>query len=196
MSEQKKLERNEWYNPATDTNLINLRKQAEALCFTFNHTHPNDEEQKQEILRRLLPKANESIIVLAPFYADYGIYCEIKENSFINHNAYFMDGATIKIGMHCFIGPNCGMYTAQHPLCVNERNTGLEKALPITIEDNVWIGGDVTILFGVTIGKGSIIGAKSLVTHSIPPNVIAFGNPCRVHRVVTENDRIKNKSLK
>ena len=101
-----------------------------------------------------------------------------------------MDGAEIKIGDNCFIGPNCGMYTAAHPIFFEERNKGLEKALPINIGDNVWIGGDVTILPGASIGNNSVIGAKSLVTKDIPANVVAFGNPCRVIRKISEKDKI------
>ncbi len=108
----------------------------------------------------------------------------------VNHNAYLMDGAKICIGSHCFIGPNCGMYTANHPLLASERNRGLEKASPIIIEDDVWIGADVTILPGVRIGKGSVIGAKSVVTKDIPSNVIAAGNPCQILRAITEEDSI------
>ena len=101
-----------------------------------------------------------------------------------------MDCAPIQIGSHCFIGPNCGMYTAIHPLLAGERNKGLEKAMPITIGDNVWIGADVTILPGVTIGANSVIGAKSVVTKDIPENVVALGNPCRVLREITMQDSI------
>ena len=101
-----------------------------------------------------------------------------------------MDGAPITIGAHCFIGPNCGIYTASHPLTAEQRNQGLERALPITIGDNVWIGGNVTILPGVTIGSACVIGAGSVVTHDIPAGMIAVGNPCRVLRPITPEDRI------
>ena len=102
-----------------------------------------------------------------------------------------MDSAPIRIGEHCFIGPSCGMYTAVHPLIAEERDRGLEKALPITVGDHVWFGGDVTVLPGVTIGSYSVIGAGSVVTKDIPSGVIAAGNPCRVLRKVTEEDRCR-----
>ena len=101
-----------------------------------------------------------------------------------------MDCAPITIGSHCFIGPNCGMYTAIHPMLPDERNQGLECAKPITLGDNIWLGGDVTILPGVTIGSGSVIGAGSVVTKDIPAGVLAYGNPCRVIRPLTEQDHI------
>ena len=104
-----------------------------------------------------------------------------------------MDCAPITIGSHCFIGPNCGMYTAIHPLLASERNQGLEKAEPITIGDNVWIGADVKILPGVTIGSDTVIGAGSVVTRDIPSHVVAIGNPCHVLREITEKDSIYNK---
>ena len=118
---------------------------------------------------------------------DYGYNVYIGEGSFLNHNIYLMDCAKIEIGNHCFIGPNCGFYTALHPLIVEKRNEGLEMAKPIKIGDNVWIGGDVTILPGVKIGEGSIIGAKSLVSNDIPAGVIAFGNPCKVQKRVIDS---------
>ena len=96
----------------------------------------------------------------------------------------------ITIGSHVFIGPNLGAYTAVHPLVAEERNQGLERALPIVIGDNVWIGGDVTILPGVTIGAEAVIGAGSVVTKDVPAGVVAAGNPCRVLRPITEADRI------
>ena len=98
----------------------------------------------------------------------------------MNHNGVILDGAKVHFGDNVFIGPNCGFYTAGHPLEVNLRNKGLEYAKPIIVGDNVWIGGNVTVLPGVTIGNNVIIGAGSVVTHDIPSNVMAYGNPCRI----------------
>ena len=191
MTEREKLEKGLWYDANYDAELLEERLQAEDLCFAFNQTRPKESERKEEILKQLLPHKGEHVTILAPFYTDYGYNCRIGEETFLNHNAYLMDGAPITIGKHCFIGPNCGMYTPNHPLVAEERNQGLEQARPITIGDNVWIGADVTILPGVTIGEGSVIGAKSVVTKDIPPNVIALGNPCRVLRAITEADRVQ-----
>ena len=191
MTEREKLEKGLWYDANYDAELLEERLQAEELCFAFNQTRPKDSERKEELLNQLLPHKGEHVTILSPFYTDYGYNCRIGEETFLNHNAYLMDGAPITIGKHCFIGPNCGMYTANHPLVAEERNQGLEQARPITIGDNVWIGADVTILPGVTIGEGSVIGAKSVVTKDIPPNVIALGNPCRVLRAITEADRVQ-----
>lgn len=192
MTEREKMEAGLWYDANFDQDLLKEREEAEALYFQFNQTSPKDAKKKEELLKELLPNREENVDILPPFYTDYGYNCRIGEGTFINHNAYLMDGVPVTIGKHCFIGPNCGMYTANHPLNVEERNQGLELAQPITVGDNVWIGADVTILPGVTIGEGSVIGAKSLVNKDIPANVIAVGNPCRVVREITEEDRISS----
>ena len=193
MTEKEKMQKGMWYDANYDKELLAERLIADDLCYEFNQTRPKDTEKREAILAELLPNKAKDVSILAPFYADYGVNCIIGEGSFINHGAYLMDCALITIGKHCFIGPNCGMYTATHPLLAEERDRGLEKAKPITIGDNVWLGGDVTILPGVTIGEGSVIGAKSLVNKDIPPNVVAVGNPCRVIRAITEEDRINRK---
>jgi len=190
MTEKERLEKRLWYDANNDPELLELRLKAEELCFAYNQTPPRDTARREELLGRLLPYLGKQVTILSPFYADYGSHCRIGSNTFINHNAYLMDCAPITIGTYCFIGPNCGMYTALHPLAAEDRNRGLEKAKPIVIGDNVWIGGNVTILPGVQIGSGSVIGAGSVVTKDIPENVVAVGNPCRVLRPITEKDRL------
>lgn len=185
MTESEKMKQGLWYDANFDQELCEQRMKAEELCFEFNQTRPKDTEKKAKILNELLPKMEENCTILSPFMADYGCYCRIGHDTFINHNAYRMDGGGITIGHHCFIGPNCGMYTAVHATLAEERNQGFEKALPIVIGDNCWIGADVTI------GSDTIIGAGSVVTKDIPDRVIAVGNPCRVLRKITENDRMK-----
>lgn len=194
MTEQEKCLMGLWYDANNDPELLARRSDADELCFLFNQTNPKDVQQKESILKKLIPQLGKDITILSPFYADYGYNCVIGDHTFINHNAYFMDGAPITVGSFCFIGPNCGLYTASHPLNASQRNQGYEKASPITIGKNVWIGGDVTILPGVTIGDGSVIGAKSVVTKDIPPGVFAVGNPCRVLRSITEEDMIPSLS--
>ena len=193
MTEREKLGKGLWYDANYDEELLKQREDAEELCLLLNQTSPKMKEKKEEILTSLFPNRGKETAILSPIYADYGFNCFIGDYTFINHNAYLMDCAPITIGSHCFIGPNCGMYTATHAFVADERNKGIEKADPITLKDNVWLGGDVTILPGVTIGEGSIIGAKSLVNKDIPPNVIAAGNPCKVIRAITEEDRINRK---
>ncbi|MBR6012447.1 MAG: sugar O-acetyltransferase [Selenomonadaceae bacterium] len=153
----------------------------------FNVTSPKNSSERLELLKKILPNVDVSKIEILPsFMVDYGYNIEIGEGSFFNHNNYLMDCAKIIFGKKCFVGPNCGFYTAIHPLEVEKRNAGFEIAKPIIIENNVWLGGDVTVLPGVKIGSNSVIGAKSLVTKDIPEGVLAFGNPCKVIRKIQE----------
>lgn len=190
MTEREKLERGMWYDANYDEDLCAARVQATDAAFAFNQTPPSDASRREEILRGLVGHLGEHVEVLAPFEVDYGSNISIGDWSFINHGAYLMDGAPITIGSHVFIGPNFGAYTAEHPLVAAERNRGLERALPITIEDDVWIGGDVKVAAGVTIGRGAVIGMGSVVTRDIPAGYVAWGSPCRPKRPITEADRI------
>lgn len=191
MTHKERLEQGLWYDANFDPEIVSLRETADDLCFQFNQINPKNTEEREAVLAQLLPNRGKDTVILSPLYADYGVKTTIGDDTFINRNAYLMDGGTVTIGNHCFIGPNCGFYTANHPLVAEERNKGLEQAEPIVLEDNVWIGADVTILPGVTIGEGAVIGGKSCVTKDIPASVIAVGNPCRVVRLITDDDRIE-----
>lgn len=127
----------------------------------------------------------------APFYCDYGFNIFAGRNFFVNYNCVILDGAKVTFGDNVFIAPNCTFTTAGHPLDVEQRNQGLEIALPITVGDNVWFGANVCVLPGVTIGSGSVIAAGSVVNRDIPSGVLAGGVPCRVIRTLTEQDREK-----
>ncbi len=190
MTEREKMALGLWYDANFDPELCAQRDEAAALCLAFNNTDPRDTQKRARLQKQLLPNASEKAGIAAPFQTDYGYNCYIGAGTGINRGAYLMDGAKITIGENCFIGPNCGMYTANHPLCYAERNRGFEQAEPITIGDNVWIGGDVTILPGVTIGSGAVIGAGSVVTKDIPADTLAYGNPCRARRPITEADKV------
>jgi len=121
-------------------------------------------------------------VITAPFWCDYGSNIEIGENFYTNHNCVILDCAKVTFGDNVLIGPNCGFYTAGHPLDAVRRNQGLEYARPIHIGHNVWIGGGVQVAPGFTIGDDAVIGAGSVVTKDIPTGVLAAGNPCRVIR--------------
>ncbi len=191
MTEQEKMAAGLWYDANFDPELLAARTKAEELCAAFNAAAPGDAERRGALLRALIPDLGEGVTILSPFYTDYGSNCRIGAGSFLNHGVYLMDGAPITLGRNCFLGPSCGLYTANHPLNAVRRAQGLERALPITLGDDVWLGGNVVILPGVTIGSGSVIGAGSVVTHDIPPGVVAAGNPCRVLRPITEADRVQ-----
>ena len=191
MTEQEQMAAGLWYDANFDPELLAARTKAEELCAAFNAAAPGDAERRGALLRALIPDLGEGVTILSPFYTDYGSNCRIGAGSFLNHGVYLMDGAPITLGRNCFLGPSCGLYTANHPLNAVQRAQGLERALPITLGDDVWLGGNVVILPGVTIGSGSVIGAGSVVTHDIPPGVVAAGNPCRVLRPITEADRVQ-----
>ncbi len=183
-SEKEKMLAGEIYDANYDKELLAEREHCKMLCFEYNRFAPNQSTQKKELLRKLLGKCTENIIIEPSFWCDYGYNIEMGDNFYANHNLTVLDAAKVSIGSNVFIGPNCSIYTAGHPLEVESRNAGLEYAYPITIEDNVWIGGGVTILPGVTIGGGTTIGAGSIVTKDIPSGVVAAGNPCRVIRKI------------
>jgi len=177
-----KMLNQEWYNANHDKQLLALRTEVQDLCYEFNHTRPSNKARKKELLEQILKDSPKNLELVAPLWVDYGQHIKFGENVFVNADTYFMDGNYITIGDNTFIGPNCGFYTNIHPENIEKRNQGFEKALPITIEENVWIGSDVTVLPGVTIGEGSIIGAGSTVSKNIPKHSVAVGSPCRVIR--------------
>lgn len=188
MTEREKMLLGMWYDANYDEGLLEERLQTEELYFAYNQTGPRETERKEQLLQALFPNMEKEVVILSPIYTDYGYNCRIGEATFINHGAYLMDAGKITVGSHCFIGPNCGMYTAIHAMLPEERNRGIERAKPIVLGDNVWLGGDVTILPGVTIGSNTVIGAGSVVTKDIPSGVVAAGNPCRVMREITQAD--------
>lgn len=192
MTEMERMKAGLWYDANYNPELHELRGVADELCHELNCViRPRDTQRRNEVLRKLIPDLGENFEILSPLYVDYGPFCHIGNDVFINHGAYLMDGGGITIGDHCFIGPNLGAYTAAHPLLPEQRNTGLELALPIVIGANCWLGANVTIMPGVTIGEGCVIGANSLVTKDIPAGSLAMGSPCRVVRPITEADRIE-----
>ena len=138
------------------------------------------------IIRTLFGSTKQEFLIEQPFYCDYGYNIHIGENFYCNVNCVILDAAPVTFGNNVFIAPNCGFYTAGHPFDVNLRNQGLEYAKPITIGNNVWIGAQVCVLPGVTIGDNCVIGAGSVVTKNIPDNSLAVGNPCRVIRTLNE----------
>ncbi len=182
MTEKEKAERGLLYDANYDAALIKERMAAAELCYDFNALRPSQKEEQDKLLSTLLGRKGENCTIIQPFHCDYGYNIEVGDNFFANYNCVMLDCAKIRIGNNVFVAPNCGFYCAGHPLEVEQRNQGLEYALPITIGDDVWIGAGVSILPGVTIGEGTTIGAGSVVTHDIPAHVVAAGNPCRVIR--------------
>ena len=183
MSEREKMESGALYF-AGGEELTAARQRAKELCQQFNQTVLRSPMEASSLLKELFGRLGDSITIQPMFWCDYGFNIQMGSYVEINHNCVILDCAPVTFGDHVFIGPNCGFYTAGHPLDAPTRNSGLEYARPITVGDNVWFGGGVTVLPGVTIGSGSVIGAGSVVNRDVPPNVIAVGNPCRVVRPI------------
>ena len=188
MTEKEKMLCGLLYDAGSDE-LTRERLAAKELCFAYNQTLPSDTTRQRELMRRLLGAAGERFAILAPFWCDYGYNITIGEDFFANHNTVILDCAKVSFGDHVFVAPNCGFYTAGHPLDAQRRNQGLEYARPITVGDNVWIGAGVQVMPGVTIGSNVVIGGGSVVVRDIPDGVLAVGNPCRVVRTLTAEDR-------
>lgn len=191
MTEAEKAAAGYLYDANYDDELIERRRKCKDLCYEFNACRPSDEANQQRLLRQIIGTIKGGATITAPFWCDYGDNITLGDNFYANHNCVILDGAKVTFGDNVFVAPNCCFTTAGHPLDAEQRNAGLEIALPITVGNHVWFGAGVTVLPGVTIGDNTVIGAGSVVTRDIPPNVIAVGNPCRVLRPITEEDKNK-----
>lgn len=169
--------------------LFEERQYAKDLVFEFNNLPPRKVEKRNEILKKLLGKTKENFFFEPPFRCDYGYNIEIGENFYSNYNLVILDCAPVKIGDNVMLAPNVSIFTAGHPIDKEIRNSGLEYAIPVTIGNDVWVGGNVVINPGVNIGNNVVIGSGSVVTKDIPDNVIAAGNPCKVIRKITKEDK-------
>ncbi|WP_028045797.1 sugar O-acetyltransferase [Cellulomonas sp. URHE0023] len=159
------------------------------LTYDFNHSRPGEAALRTEILHRLLASAGDGIWIEPPFHVSYGSHVHIGDGFYANFNLVLVDDADIHIGDRVLIAPNVTISTAGHPTVPEERVGGWQFSRPVRIEDDVWIGANVVILPGVTVGAGSVIGAGSVVTRDIPARVVAVGSPCRVVRSVDEPGR-------
>ena len=175
---------------AFDDELVNERRYAKELIFDFNSFRTNETINRNKLIKRLLGKIGNSFIIEPPFRCDYGYNIEIGENFYSNYNLIILDCAKVLIGDNIMIGPNVSIYTAGHPVHYEIRNQGYEYTVPVSIGNNVWIGGNAVINPGVSIGDNSVIGSGSVVTKDIPGNVIAAGNPCKVLRGINEEDKL------
>ena len=174
------------YN-AEVSDLRAMRQRAARLCHRLEGLDPAEEEERLSLLKELLGRTGETLTINHGFKCDYGSNITVGEQFYANYNLVVLDCAPVVFGDNVFIAPNCGFYTAGHPLDYPTRNSGVEFAKAITVGDNVWIGGGVTVLPGVTIGSGAVIGAGSVVAHDIPVNVVAVGNPCKVIRTIKQH---------
>lgn len=188
MTEKQKMLMGIIYN-AEEACLIEERNRAKSLTKQYNESRQEDRDHRKYLMGQIFGKLGQNVHLEAPFYLDYGYRTTIGDDFFSNFNLTILDGGGVEIGDRVFIGPNVGIYTANHPTDVRRREKGYEWALPVKIGNKVWIGGGVTILPGVTIGDNTVIAAGSVVTIDIPANVVAAGNPCKVIKEAEEGDR-------
>ena len=175
------------YDPNNDPELQEEMLRTRCLLHEYNLLPPDRTDERGRLIRRIL-RMGEGGCIISPFYCDYGYHIRIGRNFFANTHLVILDGADVSIGDNVFIAPNVGIYTAGHPLDIARRNAGLEYARPISIGNDVWIGGNAVILPGVSIGDGAVIGAGSVVTRDVPAHTLAVGNPCRPLRRLEEGE--------
>ncbi len=188
MTEKEKMLSGQVYS-AVDSELVEELNAVKEMIRDYNDLRPSDKQAQRVLLKRLLGNiADDEFLIIQPFFCDYGKQISLGRRFFANFNFTVLDEARVTIGDDCFIGPNVSIYTACHSTDPVERNSRQEWAEPVTIGNNVWIGGSVTILPGVTIGDNVTIGAGSVVAKDVPSNSIAVGNPAKVSKVLPSSD--------
>lgn len=175
---------------ASDAELVEMQLKKFRFMDAFNETRYEDFAERERLARELFAHVGKNVMINKPFHCDYGSNISIGDNFFANYGCVILDVNKVSIGNNVFMAPCVCLYTAGHPIDKDIRNENLEYGWPITIGDDVWIGGSVVINPGVTIGSNVVIGSGSVVTKDIPDGVVACGNPCRVKRKITEEDKI------
>ena len=191
MNEWEKGQKGYLYDANNDPAIMEKHLNCLNQCFELNNLSPFQKAERGAKLREIIGEIGADFDILSPFFCDFGDNIHIGRNFYANHNLSILDGGRVTIGDYVFIAPNVVITTAGHAIDPEQRDRGLEIALPITIGSHVWLGANVSILPGVTIGDNVVIGAGSVVTKDIPCNVIAVGDPCRVLRNITEEDKHK-----
>lgn len=191
MTEKEKMIAGKVYN-CLDEELSTALRKAKQLCHKYNDIFFEDETAAKKIIDELLQaEHNDGYCVFTPpFWCDYGFNVKVGKNFYSNHNLVILDCAEVTFGDNVFVGPNCGFYTAIHPIDAEQRKMKIEWAKSIKVGNDVWFGGGVTVLPGVTIGNNVVIGAGSVVVKDIPSGVVAVGNPCKPIRKITEADKL------
>lgn len=179
-----------------DPTLRQEHMNAKRLTRLLNATTETEWDRRRELVQEIFASAGEGAYIEPPFFCDYGIHTTVGKNFYANYNCYILDVCDVTIGDHVMFAPNVGIYAASHPIDPVVRASGLECGKPVKIGNNVWIGGHSCVCPGVTIGDNVVIGAGSVVCKDIPDNVVAAGNPCRVIREITEEERQYWRDLK
>jgi maltose O-acetyltransferase len=180
---------------ATAPELVAEMARAQELLERYNATLDAERDKRSHLLRELLGEVGEGVVIKPTFRCDYGKHISISAETFVNYDCVMLDVAPIRIGAACQLATRVQLLTATHPIDPEPRRLGWEYGQPITLEDNVWLGGGVIVCPGVTIGEDTVVGAGAVVTRDLPPGVVAFGNPARVHREIGEQDRVGVPSI-
>ena len=192
-TEWEKMQDCEIYNDF-DQDLFNRRVEAKKLFRIYNRTEDDETDKRSDIMRRLFKAVGKNVWIEPDFRCEFGKNISIGDDVYINFGCVILDCGQVKIGNQVLIGPNVGIYDANHALDAEERMDGALLPGKVTIGNRVWIGGGTIILPNVTIGDNTVIGAGSIVTHDIPSGVVAVGNPCHVLREITDMDKVGYKS--
>lgn len=179
MTEKEKMLSGQWYQ-AGDAELSQERAAARQILKQFNEVDPADTASSDDLIRQLFGKAGKNLFVQAPFYCDYGYNIEVGDDVFFNFNCVVLDVCKVTLGDRVFVAPNVQFYPATHPLEAKPRGEMWEYGKPITVGNDVWIGGSAVICPGVRIGDGAVIAAGAIVTKDVPPHVVVGGNPAKI----------------
>lgn len=192
MTEKEKMLAHKLYDANYDKELMRDREMCKAKCQKYNNLPVEDYEARGAYIKEILGKTGEQVIIEPNFWCDYGYNIQVGERFYANHNLVILDAGGVTFGDDVFIAPSCGFHTSGHPIDYERRNAGMEYAYPIVVGNNVWIGAGVQVMPGVTIGDNVVIGGGSVVVKDIPSNSVAVGNPCKVIREITEQDKIRS----
>ena len=190
MTELEKMKAGQLYD-YSDPEIFAAHVRAVELCDEYNETKRTEMSRREEILRELFGRLGKNPVVEKNIRVDYGFNLRAGDNFFANYDCVFLDCAPITFGDNIFIAPQCGFYSVNHPLDAATRNKGVEKGLPITVGSDVWFGGGVKVMPGVTIGDNVVIGGGSVVVKDIPSDSLAVGNPARVVKNVPPRKKKK-----
>jgi maltose O-acetyltransferase len=169
---------------ADDPELAADHARAQELLERYNATRHTEQDERDRLLRQLLSEVGDGVVVKPPFQCDYGSQISIGARTFVNYGCVILDVVPVRIGAHCQIATNVQLLAATHPVDPEPRREGWEYGEPITIGDNVWLGGGAIVCPGVTIGDDTVVGAGAVVTRDLPSRVVAVGNPARVLRPI------------
>jgi maltose O-acetyltransferase len=179
-SEYDKMVAGDWYRYRISPELAEITTRNQEVCRRLTEIYRTDPDAGLALLREIVGEVGEDVDFRPPFVVEYGHHVSIGRGTFINTDFLVLGGGHVTIGEHVLIGPSCRFYTPNHPLDPDDRRAGYERVAPIVVGDNVWFGGSVVVLPGVTIGENSVVGAGSVVTRDVPPGVVVAGNPARV----------------